>query len=437
MASVVTIRGGKNPLRAIDFVDHSDDKKRKRIRLGPVSLRWAREARGWIERLQAAKRTGRPDMPALEWASGLADDLHERIARQGLLQPRQAVQSSRLGEFISKYITQKSELAPSSIERLQDTRSRLVDYFGADTPIGSITADSAHDWRAAMRAESSEATTRLHCRNAKSMFKAAVTRGLIPVSPMADLVSAAIANDAEGRVTREEASRIIGECPNNQWRLLFVLCRFAGLRCPSETHSLEWSDILWDKHRMAVPDQKRKRTRVIPIFPEVLPYLEKAFEEAADGETRVITLSKYNRHRNLQKIVQRAGIEPWEDLFQALRRAAETDLAQCYPQYVVSRWVGHSIKVSEKHYLQIPDELYETASRGAAESAAVDCGNGSQAVEGSEGLPLSDARKSCRNPAGGSNLSQMGEARPRGLEPPTTGSTGESSRVHLQTVFDS
>jgi hypothetical protein len=33
--------------------------------------------------------------------------------------------------------------------------------------------------------------------------------------------------------------------------------------------------------------------------------------------------------------------------------------AQIYPQYVVSTWIGHGIEVSARHYLQVPEELYE------------------------------------------------------------------------------
>jgi hypothetical protein len=34
-------------------------------------------------------------------------------------------------------------------------------------------------------------------------------------------------------------------------------------------------------------------------------------------------------------------------------------LAQKFPQYVVSEWLGHSIEVSARHYLQVTEELYE------------------------------------------------------------------------------
>jgi hypothetical protein len=42
-----------------------------------------------------------------------------------------------------------------------------------------------------------------------------------------------------------------------------------------------------------------------------------------------------------------------------MRRNCETDWAQVYPQYAVSTWLGHGIEVSARHYLQVPEELYD------------------------------------------------------------------------------
>ncbi len=69
--------------------------------------------------------------------------------------------------------------------------------------------------------------------------------------------------------------------------------------------------------------------------------------------------------------MKKAGIEPWKDLFQTLRRSCDTEWKQTYPAYAVDSWLGHSGRVSEKHYLMIPDELLDqVAGLGAAESAA-------------------------------------------------------------------
>ena len=58
------------------------------------------------------------------------------------------------------------------------------------------------------------------------------------------------------------------------------------------------------------------------------------------------------------------------------------------PQHAVSVWLGHSETVSRKHYLLVPDELFDRASRkvqiapeeGSAKCAAVGSGTNSQAL---------------------------------------------------------
>ena len=32
-----------------------------------------------------------------------------------------------------------------------------------------------------------------------------------------------------------EAAKVLQACPDYEWRLIFALCRFGGLRCPSAT----------------------------------------------------------------------------------------------------------------------------------------------------------------------------------------------------------
>ena len=77
MASIVKLGKGKQPPRAIDFIDKTDDNRRKRIRLGIVSHDFAKTAKTFIERLHTAKRLNRPiDGESEEWLFRIADDLH-------------------------------------------------------------------------------------------------------------------------------------------------------------------------------------------------------------------------------------------------------------------------------------------------------------------------------------------------------------------------
>jgi len=56
-----------------------------------------------------------------------------------------------------------------------------------------------------------------------------------------------------------------------------------------------------------------------------------------------------------------------------LRKNCETDWAQRFPQYVISAWSGHSIEVSARHYLQVPEELYKEASASKSLQDATKC----------------------------------------------------------------
>ncbi len=71
----------------------------------------------------------------------------------------------------------------------------------------------------------------------------------------------------------------------------------------------------------------------------------------------------------MRAVSERVGIKPWGDMFQTLRRSCEIEWAQVHPQYAVSRWIGHSITVSGKHYVNnVPDELFDRVS-GAQQKA--------------------------------------------------------------------
>ncbi len=53
----------------------------------------------------------------------------------------------------------------------------------------------------------------------------------------------------------------------------------------------------------------------------------------------------------------------WARLWQTLRASCEKEWAMTFPQYAVSKWIGHSITVSGRHYANdVPDELFDKAA---------------------------------------------------------------------------
>ena len=429
MASVVKLGMGKQPPRAIDF---THDNKRKRIRLGVVSREDANQVCRLVEKLVACKSLNTaPDSDVIHWLAGLSDEIHRRIADKGLTEPRNPPPASpTLSAFLGKYIEQrKSDLAASSVKRLEYTKKSLEAFFGAETRLDAITADGAADRRAKLLETLSEATTRLDVRNAKSMFTGAVERELLKRNPFKALKSAAIAAERGRYVTPEEAAAILDACADLRWRVLFGLARLAGLRTPSETHRLTWADVDWARRRLTVFAPKTGKYRTVPIVPALHRWLQDAFEEAPPGSEQIVTVSRNNLHRGLEAIIKRASLSPWDDLWQTLRRSCETQWALEFPQHVVSEWIGHSVAVSLRHYVQTPDHLLDLAAAGkplrAAESAAANRGTEGNSEEKS--AAAGDADNSAQNektPVCAADSGETGvfsEVVRGGVEPPTHG----------------
>jgi hypothetical protein len=104
--------------------------------------------------------------------------------------------------------------------------------------------------------------------------------------------------------------------------------------------------------------------RWVPLFPELLPFLEEAFELAAAGAVHVITRwrdSEKNLRTGLYRILRRAGVKPWPRLYQNLRSSRETELADTFPIHVVAEWLGNSPKTALAHYTQVTEEHYQKA----------------------------------------------------------------------------
>lgn len=114
--------------------------------------------------------------------------------------------------------------------------------------------------------------------------------------------------------------------------------------------------------------------RLVPIFPELRPYLLDAFERAEPGSVHVI--SRYrdpsgNLRTQLQRIIRRAGLTLWPRLFYDLRATRQTELAEQFPAHVVCSWIGNTERVAQNHYLQATDDHLKTASYEAAKTLSL------------------------------------------------------------------
>lgn len=103
---------------------------------------------------------------------------------------------------------------------------------------------------------------------------------------------------------------------------------------------------------------------MIPLFPELRPHLEAMRAEAEPGTEYLITRYRsvrQNLSTQFERIVCRAGTEPWPKLFQNLRSTRETELMESFPAHVVCAWIGNSEAIAQKHYLQLTDDHFAKA----------------------------------------------------------------------------
>jgi integrase len=336
MASIVSDPNGR---RRPQFV--APDGSRKTIRLGKCDQKTAESICRHVEALLSARLAGEPIPRATAaWLEGIGDKLRNRLERAGLVEPTRS-QVPTLAELIATYQDHRSDIKPATRIQLTQAGQKLLAYFGPDRPIDRITeADAENYYRFLMSLGLAHNTARRHAGRAKQYFTYAVRSRWISHNPFAVLKTATGGNpERQVYIPVEVIHRVLEACPTAEWRLIVALCRFAGLRCPSEHLALTWGDILWDRDRFVVQSAKTehhpgKGQRIVPIFPELRPYLEEAFELAEPGAVYVITRNRgdggmlngiaVNWRTQFLRILHRAGIQPWPKLFHALRASCQT-----------------------------------------------------------------------------------------------------------------
>src|SRR4029079_8048643 len=96
-------------------------------------------------------------------------------------------------------------------------------------------------------------------------------------------------------------------------------------------------------------------------------YLMEVFEQAEEGTEHVITRYRdknANLRTQLQRIVRKAGLNPWPRLFHNVRATRQTELAEHFPAHVVCAWIGNTERVAQNHYLQVTDAHFAKAVAG-------------------------------------------------------------------------
>ena len=299
----------------------------------------------------------------------IGTNLHTKLVNAGLLE---TVKDTQLGSFCEAYIASRTDIKQQTRINLLSSKRMLVEHFGAGIDLRVITPADVSKFKAALMTRYANATTGRTLRRGRQFFAHAVDAGIINRNPFDKLKIPNQTNISRlFFVDRETCQKVLDACPNLQWRLIFSLARFGGLRIPSELIGLLWSDVLWAEKKIRVPSPKTehiegKDHRWVPLFPEIMEPLRQAFDIAKEGDKfifpRTIT-GAVNLRKGLNSIIKKAGLSPWPKLFQNLRASRETELCQNFPLHVASKWIGNTPTVAMGHYLQVIDSDWEKATK--------------------------------------------------------------------------
>lgn len=269
----------------------------------------------------------------------------------------------------------KSGKAPGTLTTQTNSINKLEAFFGAIT-LDQIDEEAARAFadycdQRIKNGVLSVATRATYIKDARALFNWAVKEGVVatnPFAPKSGIVRGSYINREKQEYIDQERTRAVMEaCRNSdhplEWRALFALARYQGLRIPNESRALRWQDVDFDNRWLTIPSQKTKRyegkdKRGMPIFAPTLAILQELRESQKPGQVFVfdalLPLQRREGHRTgFARILERAGIDLWPRLFDNLRSSASTDVRETYGETAENRWIGHSKQIAEDHYYQV------------------------------------------------------------------------------------
>lgn len=345
---------------------------RQTLRLGKCTLHAATEAKEQIEVMVERRKIGAAvPTDCIIWLRGISNKWRKRLSSIGLLEHAESPET--LGALIrycrEQYLTAK----PNTRRNMNRMCELLEERFGLNAPIDSITPGDCKEFRRWLEFTKSFApTTRDEtCKKAKQLFAMARDKGWIATNPFQKMKKWVRTNPERRVFVERETIDLIMEVCEPDWKLIIALVRYGGLRCPSEVTRMKWSYINWDERRFTVMTPKKEHNpeqkyRACPIFPELAPHLEQAWDRAEPGAIYLLPQYQEKGDKTLYsaflKRINRAGVTPWESLFVNLRSSRETELAREYPLHNVVAWLGHSEHIAQLHYLQVMEEDFRRAA---------------------------------------------------------------------------
>ena len=365
----------------------------------------------------ARQRDKQTEVDLAERAARVAAKLAAEEAAKPKVEPASVSNSPTLREFYDGYAASRRrtevnnrgylkdapKLSEASITSHLMTLRYLLEHFGDDRALDSINLEDAAQFverlsygelgaarRTQQHYELKDEGIKCHLRNCKSLFNFMLLFDQVQVNPFARFGSKSGASKNSHHVSLGEFRKLLSAAPTRGWGMFFALCRLGGLRREA-ARTLPWSGhavdsegethrigIDWDRHRLLVvgnckATDRPLRFREVPICPLLYRLLRKTYESSPAGfghpdeEAKPISgVSPHNLIRLAKSMCLDARLKAWPKMYQSLRASCENDWKQRgVPEATYTAWMGHSAKVSRKHYVRPLDSEFNAIAKVA------------------------------------------------------------------------
>jgi integrase len=341
-----------------------DNGKRTSTRLHDITEADAQAVRERMNRLLSFRKSGLPfDAEILAWIDGLVSSTRKKLERVGLLPVSKKKIVPTVDEWFKSYLSKRAKLKPRTRENYAVDIESFLGFIDGRKLLPEITAGDAEDFREHLIGIGlAPSTVGKRCSRIKHIFSAAIKHELVMSNPFAAIPTKGKSDSSRRAfVSQETIEAILAACSDHDFRLVFALARYAGIRIPSEL-GIRWDEVDWDAMTFVVHSPKTehhpgKASRVVPIFPELYPYLRAAYDARGPEDVYAVALwpcERSNLRQKAMRIIRAAGVEVWPKLFVNLRssRASELVNVEGFSEFTVSTWLGNSKEILNEHYLQ-------------------------------------------------------------------------------------
>src|SRR6266496_4189707 len=335
------------------------------------------------------KRTGRDGEPTWAYRYRVGGRDSKRVQRGGFASERDAAEalerelerlrreqrvarSLTLGQLVEVYLAQH-DVDPVTIEKLRWLLGKAVAVFG-ERPVGELRSEEIASWRIALpQGHRFDATQAL-----RQVLSRAVLWGLIDVNP------AKLGVDNPSPRRREER-------PFESWAELdavaanlaprygpmVIFAAATGLR-PAESVALEWRDVdlearvvyvhrSFTKGRLKCPKTEASR-RAVPLQTIALEAIK---QQPASRPSALVFPAERGGYLDLHNFRNRewkpaqlaAGIEPLRRIFDLRHTFATFALRAGISTFDLSRYMGASLTMIDRHYGHLARDGREHAIR--------------------------------------------------------------------------